>query len=107
MWKKKCRTAFVFLALLCDYLGATAQVTEGFYYIVSNQDQTYYLCPAQDPANPAVGYWVDGNLMLTTKKEPPTSHAVWRIVPGTGDAADTWFGITYTSTYYKISKARR
>lgn len=27
----------------------TAQVTEGFFHIVSTQDNTYYLCPAQDP----------------------------------------------------------
>lgn len=58
----------------------TAQVTEGFYRIVSNQDQTYHLCPAQDPDNLSVVYRVNGNLMLTTKKDPPEAdYTVWRI----------------------------
>ncbi len=46
-------------ALLVVMLGSgrvTAQVTDGFYRIVSNQDQTYHLCPAQDPDNLSVGY---------------------------------------------------
>lgn len=72
-------------ALLVVMLGSgrvTAQVTEvteGFYRIVSNQDQTYHLCPAQDPANLSVVYRVNGNLMLTTKKDPPEDYTVWRI----------------------------
>lgn len=70
-------------ALLVVMLGSgrvTAQVTDGFYRIVSNQDQTYHLCPAQDPDNLSVGYWVDGNLMLTTKKDSlEADYTVWRI----------------------------
>lgn len=70
-------------ALLVVMLGSgrvTAQVTEGFYRIVTNSDNTFYLCPAQDPDNLSVGYWVDGNLMLTTKKNPPEAdYTVWRI----------------------------
>lgn len=72
-------------ALLVVMLGSgrvTAQVTEGFYRIVSNQDQTFYLCPAQDPDNLSVGYWVDDTLMLTTKKNPPEAYTVWRIKGG-------------------------
>ena len=73
-------------ALLVVMLGSgrvTAQVTEvteGFYRIVSNQDQTYHLCPAQDPANLSVVYRVNDNLMLTTKKDlPEADYTVWRI----------------------------
>lgn len=116
----------------------TAQVTEGFYRIVTNSDKTFYLCPAQDPDNLSVGYWVDGNLMLTTKKNPPADYTVWRLSAGSGDNdgfsqlihqasghyiindktdrvaeaihlgslpvddADTWFGITFTSSNYNI-----
>lgn len=70
-------------ALLVVMLGSgrvTAQVTEGFYRIVTNSDNTFYLCPAQDPDNLSVVYRVNGNLMLTTKKDPPEAdYTVWRI----------------------------
>lgn len=70
-------------ALLVVMLGSgrvTAQVTEGFYYIVTNSDNTFYLCPAQNPDNLSEGYWVNGNLMLTTKINPPEAdYTVWRI----------------------------
>ncbi len=75
-------------ALLVVMLGSsrvTAQVTDGFYRIVTNSDNTFYLCPAQDPANPSVVYRVDGNLMLTTKKNPPEAYTVWHIIGGSGD----------------------
>lgn len=45
--------ALLTLVMLGSARMATAQVAEGFYYIVSNPDQTFYLCPAQDPENPA------------------------------------------------------
>lgn len=81
------RTLLLTLAALLCHVRAAAQLSEGFFHIVSTQDNTYYLCPAQDPDDPSVGYWVDGNLMLTTKKNPPEAYTVWRIIGGSGDNA--------------------
>lgn len=36
----------------------TGEIEEGYYYIRSNRDLSYYLCPAQDPSNPSSGdFW--------------------------------------------------
>lgn len=94
-------------ALLVVMLGSgrvTAQVTEGFYRIVSNSDNTFYLCPAQDPDNLSVVYRVNGNLMLTTKKNPPEAdYTVWRIKGGSGDNADYYQIVHQSSGQYIIN----
>ena len=36
----------------------TGEIEEGYYYIRSNRDLSYYLCPAQDPGNLSSGdFW--------------------------------------------------
>lgn len=72
------------LALLCGAPRVEAQVTEGFYYIVHNQDNAFSLTPAEDPANCTVGRWygsstANGKPLLTTNKNVPDDYRLWHL----------------------------
>ena len=61
----------------------TGTLTEGFYYIVNNNDnKTYSLCPAEDPTNSSSGKWYDnGHTMpfLTTNQNVPDDYRLWHL----------------------------
>lgn len=88
-WRRWFRGMGLMVLILCGWSGAMGQtyetgtLEEGFFYIVHNQDRTYSLCPAEDPANPNIGKWYDTNHtmpFLTTKKTSlPDDYRLWHL----------------------------
>ena len=73
--------------------------SEGLYYIKSNQNTAYYLCPS-------IGCYYDNNVdqpHLTTFKTEGDQYSIWKIVP-TGET-DTYYIIHYkTGRYLKSNE---
>ena len=74
--------------------------TEGLYYIKSNQNTAYYLCPS-------IGCYYGNNVdqpHLTTFKTGGDQYSIWKIVPVENEA-DTYYIIHYkTGRYLKSNE---
>ena len=93
---------FVVMMLLMMLLGVNASwgaFTEGLYYIKSNANAAYYLCPS-------IGCYYGNNVdqpHLTTFKTEGDQYSIWKIVP-TGET-DTYYIIHYkTGRYLKSNE---
>ena len=87
---------------------ATGVPTEGFYYIVSNKDLSYYLCPAEKPDDASEGAWygsttANGTPMLTTHQNVPVAYALWYLTAGTGDNANYFQLVHHSDGKYIIN----
>ena len=93
---------FVVMMLLMMLLGVNASwgAFEGLYYIKSNANAAYYLCPS-------IGCYYGNNVdqpHLTTFKTEGDQYSIWKIVPVEGET-DTYYIIHYkTGRYLKSNE---
>jgi len=94
------RTMLLLLLLTLGTTTAWGAFSEGLYYIKSNSDATYYLCPS-------IGCYYGNNVdqpHLTTFKTGGDQYSIWKIVPVENET-DTYYIIHYkTGRYLKSNE---
>ena len=100
--RAKLERRLVVMMLLMMFVGVNAAwgaFTEGLYYIRSNSNTAFYLCPS-------IGCYYDNNVdqpHLTTFQTNGDQYSIWKIVP-TGET-DTYYIIHYkTGRYLKSNE---